>query len=465
LCVNLNVYTQNILLNPNFGSGGSTFDPCCGYGQLHEFCDNWQAAFDQPDIRTTTPDWYRNNSSPFIVKAYEYFDLNNYSLNQPIFPLSDEHYAGMLAGELIQQNVAISPGIYNLKFTFRISENNIFAVTDDPLDPIDAQTIFPWSGDSKLEFYVSDTPLDYIEAFACPDEEILKDNALKVYTEIVNLTKYPSGIWHTLDVNVTIPFTETMNWFGFHFDQCDGYMLVDNVSLELLEPFTYTDDCNTCLATDGTISPTITNKHTWDQQNSIFEPFSVSSIYNISEFRMEIFTITSQLVKDIQFGNPPNIVAWNGKNLIGNEAPDGNYQYRITLSNNCETNKQFTGVFPKVTFPSTGNIPGQMDYIPIENKIDILDQCCHSCIIIDGNSLLIDPLKVPIGSGANIIYFLKDGVFDITAYDKIQIGPNIGIDPTTELNLRAGAIIKYIDPNIIGSGVMQTAEIETCTYN
>jgi hypothetical protein len=379
-----------------------------------------------------SPDWF-NDASYYV----------NNTLG-PIMNLGSNHIAGLGGYEVLQQNLN------------NVLENNTnYFVQFKLFVPSKFRNQNTDQSQSKLTFLISKSRIEYKKDYFVHDEtyyppELSCPNGYTEYQDGIyqdikqmcefNLNDYPKNQWIDVYCNYYHTSGYGYNWFAFdihnHNEHCTkGYAYVDDI--------VFAEGCiNGCSSTAGAYSISTSGSHTQ------YQPFTVFGLQNISEVILEIWTTNGQtLFNSIHIQNPPDKIAWNGKNSNGYELPPTDYHYKIYATNDCGTK------FISDNFPKTNAAP-TVDSYPYFNYNSVskppLPDCCVDHIVIQNQNLVQDKT---IGAPDPLLY--KAGI-------SITAGPTVVVNAESDVVFEAGDMIVLDAGFTVEAGANFSAIIEPC---
>lgn len=398
---------QNLIRNSSFETPTGNNNP--GSDNDMDKCDFWNNA-------GGTCDWLRNEPNNFKVQE----SINGVFTNIPAN--TGTGYGGMVATEMIQHsfNSPLNSVRYKMTMFIRLSDRSMrFVDENTPVQGASWPDLrWPTGATRNLSIWTHDSRINYSnEARACGGgtNQAKEEDPVNVAIIPISINEYPAGEWHEISFEFVVSEFDH-DWLGFEIDDCPGYLMVDDVSLEEIE----LSECSFCSPVDESINVSISGIH------SETAPLAINGLENVSFIQFKIFRIPSEgLVNFIEFDNPQAIVEWNGKNLNGTEAVSGNYRIELVVGNECEY-KQLIDNFVKsnTVGENTTQDPLTMDYTSKQPKdLDyLLDPCCIECIEISDNNNFI----------------ILEGNVTIAAIDKINLGPGVYINPNSNVTFKAG---------------------------
>ena len=455
-CLMEGAFSQNKINNHSFENRSSgTFNsrPNEVSGINKGWCSDWS------DAAIATADWFKAESSHIRIQE----DIGG-GVFQDISGSDGTGYAGIISGEMIQTKTNFpSDRIQRqrVKLKIRISDKDMQFNDGNGVFGIGA---FEPNEVTNLNVYISENKMDQVfggvwcnpVSGTTVEHEVER---IQVATIPISLTLHPSGQWHEIEAEFSVPSVD-YQWIGFdHIDpitanQC-FYIFVDEVVLE--DAYDNCSDCIiSCDPVDGCIEPTFLSVGTTHSENV---PFSVGNLTNVSNFKLTIRPQNNinQLLRTILIENPYTIVSWDGKEENGAEASAINYNYTLDLSNSCET-RRMEGVFPKFNVDATDYKPIVMDYLSVVKQDISNDECCYECIEISNDVLdFIDPpTNLSQVGGENTLI----GTFNIVAINKIVIDDNVNFTTGSNITFQAKDTVDFIAVNGQELAIEQGAEIE-----
>ncbi|MFK7945981.1 MAG: T9SS type A sorting domain-containing protein [Saprospiraceae bacterium] len=406
-----------------------------------------------------TQDWRDNvfvvgnssyNHSPDWIKADPNYYHHLYN-NQVVQANTGEHYAGMLAGELIEQRINLQTyKAYKLSFYIRLtsssSGNSRYATAAPSTGGGYYSNNYP---NAKINILLAKNKIKYkkIGSGHCEaalteyDKYFQKKDPVVVAASIpVDLTTYPADKWHRVETYLSKDVIyENLNWIGFEMvhDQT-GNKVNEGWGLYCQSPYIYIDDvelyevdcqeCFNCSSKDGCINVQLSG----NPQTGGCVTFT--NLHNITRLKIELFEGGSKLVRTYDITNPPSEFSWDGKNNFGANVAGGTYFVKVTASNDCHTTfNVFSIVVPDGNWTCSGITN------PIDGDRPPDGQCC-------GEDLYL-----------NNITLTEDFVYRA---NRIFVGPNVIISNGVTIEFHAQSVID-ISPNlIVENGADWTAYID-----
>lgn len=427
----------NIPINPNYEKSYS-FLQVWEDDMKEESCHGDDNGFEYDPVYLHSPDWFHTSLRPI-----EEFVNGDY---YPINPNTGFAFSGMGSGEIIQQKFfnsnPLQEGSYILTFYIRLLKNSDLGFGGD----------FQYSN-INLKVFLAKNKIKYkidncgywCSTCTCEDNHIeyckKTDGISQDIDEYANLTlslnSYPLGYWHKVTLNISVTQND-YDYIGFELqdNECDAYVLLDDISLE--------EGCvNGCSGTDDFKNITINEYH------SANNPFRVNGLNNISNVSLKISQGAQELWSR-SINNPPDIIAWNGRDDSGNEVAAAWYNYELIATNDCGS-KTYTGLLTKSNCSPDDTQPSP--YFQYNSVSKPFDPCCESDIYLENQMLVQDKtLAGPL---------LYKGI------NSVITGPNVYVPSVNNNNVvfEAGNNI-YLNPGLyIEQGAQFVARIVPCDFN
>lgn len=412
----------NIIKNHSFEDGidNSKPDNIAQAGFLQFWSDNLTTKSESNMIYYLhSPEWFKD--------SYGYINMVEYNqAHQPIHinANSGVGYIGMGFGELIQQKLS-----NNLKFNEGITYYLSLYIRPIVYPVYSYYGYFgysSWSNYVNLKVYAAKKEIQYknnkTDDLCTQEYGVLSDGIFQDILTIANfpisLNDYDQGVWHKIETNFIAP-NDNYDWIAIELSEfpafCDAYILIDDIVIA--------EGCiNGCSSTAGTFNISTNGSH------SATVPFTVFGLKNISHVKLEIITsIGQQIIRTIEISNPPDKIAWNGKNGSGGEVSAAHYTYKITATNDCGE-KIIAGIFSKVNASVVLTID-DYEYYNYNSVYKPPIPSCEDDIIIQNKNLVQDKTI-----GASNPLLLK-------VENSILAGPNIVVQTGNNVVFEAGNLI------------------------
>jgi len=380
-------------------------------------------------------DWFNTTRRPLK----EFVPQQGYNI---IYPHSEESYMGMGSCELIEQRFfnskPITKGSYILSLYVRPILHSDLGFGHN--GTYENSYINVNLAKNKIKY--NDWNCKYCEECGCYHDNNYCKLQNGIFQQIdvlgqipINLSDCPIGQWTKRTIQINID-EDNYDWIGFEFKDvtCDGYILIDDISLE---PGCISENCS---STAGILNIITTNIHSNDH------PFTVIGLENINKIKIEIWTVLGTEIWEKTIINPQYKVAWNGKVFDSYEATTGTYEYRIYVSNDCYNNKEYTGNFTKINSNPTINSI-LTDYSGGISKPPL--PCCEIIPDIYLNNIILKQDKT------------IDGPLLYKATNSITAN-NITIKAYDNVKFQAGNYIELLPNFMTETGAEFTAEIVPC---
>lgn len=380
--------------------------------------DDWDN--DAFDDNAHSPDWFKacHEDAVKIAETPQLFPPEDFTI---IEANTGCGYAGMLRNELIEQNIGnVEPNItYKITLSLRLLQfykavtglgNNIASIPARPVNPNYNL------GPIYLRTILATNKITYEE-----EGNDFEANDLKEIDRIlINPSLFPMGQWHTDEFFFSVNSEFDYKWIAFEVVGANPYILLDDISIEKSS----CEACETeCDPYSGCIDFTIGNVHGIDNPQTLeMVRWGLSNLGNVKHLKAKIFTVSGQLVRQINYYYVGDTFLFDGKDDIGNELPEGNYTYQVTLENNCQT-VETEGMFTKA---NPADIPTLATGTAIKQSPLFPPSCCQDVILIN---------NFDIESGENLIL---DGNFQVEAGVLIVVGPGVTISEESNITFQAG---------------------------
>lgn len=219
------------------------------------------------------------------------------------------------------------------------------------------------------------------------------------------------------------------------WDEDASYLYIDDVQLLTMECPPINCDQNW-----GDFNVSINESH-----NSSL-PFLITGLSNVSFMKLHIYVNAAQDLGTIQITNPPNKIAWNGKDNFGNELANATYGYKLELENECKSDIR-SGIFSKTE--TSGSSPFY-NYTSVSRSVK---ECCMDDLTIQ-NQIIISDHTI-----GNIKY---SAIKAITAGPNVQIIANNNNEEPNNVLFEAGAEIILLPGFTTEVGAEFVAQIISC---
>ncbi len=443
-CQNFNF--ANILFNSSFEDGTDNSKP--NYVAQTEFLQFWKDNLKkiiEPNSVSYlhSPDWFKEGYG--FIDMVEY---NPYPQQIHVQANNGTGYIGMGYAELIMQQLSndnkFQEGLkYYLSMYIRpivypvYSYNGYFGYAN-------------WNNFVNLKVYAAKKDIIYknnkIEDICTAEYDDFQDGIFQSIINIadfsISLNNYQPGMWHKISTNFIAP-NESFDWIAIEIDEqpsfCDAYILIDDVMIA--------EGCiNGCSSTAGVFDIVVNEKHEKD------DPLTFFGLKNITYVELTIKWLQSDIITII-INNPPNIIAWDGKNANGVEVDAANvgYQYLLKVTNDCGT-KEYNENFQKLNHSGDPTNPSEYFYFTEVSKPP-LPECCQEYIVLQNQYLVQDKT---IGAPDPLLYKADIG---------ISAGPVVIIEEDNTVIFEAGQAIDLLPGFTVEQGASFTATITSCDGN
>lgn len=408
-----------------------------------------------------TPDWLKSCEDHIFVEE----TVNG--VGSAIAAQSGCGYAGMTKAELIQQQVGeFEPETkYTLSFFIRLIEGSGNFVNDGSVGTttsLSTSTVFTWTNPTPvLNVMISNKKIKYennVPGCDFNSADKVSDSSRDIFelsTEPINLSlaNFPSGSWHKIEFDFQVPPNQFIyDYIAFEIDQCNGYLLIDNIVLEEIP----CETCTTCSPYDGCIEYEDNGSyHTgfhYSDATLDAQPWTIfNGLSNVEEMILTIGTIDGTIIRQIVINQPGDTFEWDGRTESGSEAAAGAYFYTLVLTNDCQS-RSISGQFNKFgTAPSINFEEYDECYVLPD---DATPACCQECLILTSEG---------IGCSGDIVF---SGTEEFVATDKIEIGDNVQFAFGSNITFKAQEINISSNCDILAGGSITVdciSGVEGCT--
>ncbi|MCA0431331.1 MAG: T9SS type A sorting domain-containing protein [Bacteroidetes bacterium] len=338
-------------------------------------CDGPQNCECKANCKFHSPDWFVNNS--LYCNAAERADSNQSP--QIVQPKTGEKFIGFRTKEIIQQKFfnsspiqggktyvfsayvripkppqlnKIPIGLYNFYFTRGWPAGCNFGT---PISQGSIVNFFDSNDNIALDIFLSTSKIKYADGLilTCNSTEAsdLKNgsnNIAKLNTFNLNIATHAPLMWHRINFEFVCPSNHNYDWFAMELNNSlsfgsSAYLLVDDVSIvEKCE----LESTNTSGIPNPLIASAVSNNCSQGQ---------VSNIQNVSNLKIEVFTLHGQLIRVQQFFSINGFASpryWDGNTQALSPAAPATYILKATCTNACGTFTFAEQIFHTCSFAS-----------------------------------------------------------------------------------------------------------------